>query len=194
MLLKYLTETTEVAPPTASLQVQHVHFRLIGRWDHKSAITRCRSLALCEIKNLARLRRLVGHISRSSAPVAPTDVADNPGVLDALHGSVERFDSPILKTIGPGKLVELDEVDAERIHFEDVFVDGFGNIHGPIAAGFVVEVVGRLGQHLNAGILHLGWLIGGFLEGFGLLHHDSPMPSNFLRQSTGMQTAIYGEP
>src|SRR5258706_1433126 len=186
MLVNYLTKTTEAAPRAANLQVQHVYFRLIGRRDHKSAITRCRSLALCEIKNLARLRRLVRHVCWSSTPVAPTDVTDNLRVLDACHGSVECFDSPVLKTIGPGKLVELDEIDTEGIHFEDVLIDGFGNIHCPIAAGFVVELVGCLGQYLDTGILHLGRLIGGLLESFGLLHHDSPMPSNFLRQRTGM--------
>src|SRR5579864_433250 len=117
MLLEYFTQATQVAPPTANLQVQHVHLRLVSRRDDKSAITRCRSLAPREIKNLARLRRLVWQVGRSSTPVTPADVADNLGVLDPFHRSVECFDSPIFKTIGPGKLVELNEIHTQGINF-----------------------------------------------------------------------------
>ena len=59
--------------------------------------------------------------------------------------------------------------------------------------GFVVEVVCSLGKHLNTGVLHLGQLVGSFLEGFGLLNHNRPMPPDLLGQCACMQTTIDGE-
>src|SRR5260221_921652 len=190
VLCKYTTKSTQVASSTASLKVQHVHLRLIGCWDDIGTIARSWSLTLCEVKNLACLRCLIRHVGRCATPVAPADMTDDLGVLDPLNSRIESFDSPILEEIGPGKLVELNEIDAEGIHFQDIFVDGFGNSHRPLVAGFVVEVVGCLGKHLDARILDLGRLVGGFLEGFGLLYHDSPMPPDLLGQRACMQTTI----
>jgi len=44
-------------------------------------------------------------------------VADNLGVLDPFNRSIECLDSPIFKAIGPGKLVELNEIYTEGINF-----------------------------------------------------------------------------
>src|SRR5713101_6768897 len=180
MLGKYSAETAQVATSTTSLQVQHIHFGLVSCWDDKSTVTRSWSLALRKVKNLTGLRCIIRHVGWCATPVAPADVADNLGVLDSFNGTVESLDRPIFKTIGPGKLVELNEIHSERIYFENVLVDGFGNVHCPVTAGLIVYVVGSLGKHLNARVLDLDRFVRGFFERFGLLHHDRPSPLDLL--------------
>jgi hypothetical protein len=57
--------------------------------------------------------------------------------------------------------------NAQRLHFENVFIDRSGDRHGTVAAGFVVKVVGCLRQHLNARILDFGGLFGHALQRLG---------------------------
>src|SRR5690242_18110352 len=125
MLFEDSTQSTQVAPPATGFQVQHIHFSLIGRWDHKSAVTWCRALASRKVKNLARLRGLVWQVSWCTTPVAPTDMADNFRMLDPFYSSVKRLDSPVLKTIGPGEFVKLDEIGTHCVNFQNILVDGF---------------------------------------------------------------------
>ena len=101
-------------------------------------------------------------------------------MLDAFHGSIEGFNRPILETIGPGELVKLDEIHTEGIDFQDVLVDGLSDVHGAVATGLVVQIVGGLGEYLNARILDLRRFIRGLLQGFSLFHHDRSMPPDFL--------------
>ena len=118
VLCKYSAETTQVTTSTASLQIQHVHLGLVSCWDNKCAITRSWSLALREVKNLTGLCRLIGKVGGSTTPVAPADVADDLGILHSFNGAVESLDCPILEAIGPGKFVELNEINAEGIYFD----------------------------------------------------------------------------
>ena len=180
VLCKYSAETTQVTTSTASLQIQHVHLGLVSCWDNKCAITRSWSFALREVKNLTGLCRLIGKVGGSTTPVAPADVADDLGILHSFNGAIESLDSPIFEAIGPGKLVELNEINAEGIYFENVFVDCFGNIHCPITARLVVQVIGSLSKHLNACILYFGGLVRSFLKRFGLLHHYRSSSLDFL--------------
>src|SRR6266516_1383590 len=180
MLGKYSAETAQIASSTADLQVQHIHFGLVSRWNDKCTVTRSWSFALREVKNFTSICCLIRHVGRCTSPVAPTDVADDLGVLDSFNGTVKSFNSPIFEAIWPGKLVELNEINAEGIYFENVFVDGFGNVHCPITARLVVQVIGSLSKHLNACILYLSGFVRGFLERFGLLYHYRSSPLDFL--------------
>ena len=120
-------------------------------------------------------------------------MADDLGILDPFHGPVECLDSPVLEAVGPGELVELNEIHAEGGDFQDVFVNSFGDVHRPVTAGLVVEVVGALSKHLDTRVLHLRRLIRGLLESFGLLQHDRSAPPDLLGQSASVQSAVDGE-
>ncbi len=180
ILFEDSTQSTQVAPPATGFQVQHIHFGLIGCRDHKSAVTWCRALTPREVKNLARLRRLIWQVSWCTTPVAPTDMADNLRMLDPFYSPVKRLDSPVLKTIGPGEFVKLDEIRTHRVNFQNILVDGFGYIHGPIPTRLVVQVVGGLREDLDAGVLDLDRLVRGPLERPGLLDHHLAAPFDLL--------------
>src|SRR5260370_8122408 len=100
-------EPTRIAPTSPDLQVEHIHPGLKGLWNDKTAVTRCRSLALSEIIDLAWLPPLIFEIAGRSPLVPPTDVADDPGGLYSFHRSIECLHRPIFESINPGKLIEL---------------------------------------------------------------------------------------
>ena len=111
-------------------------------------------------------------------------------VLHALHGAVERLDGPVLVEVGPGELVELDEVDAHRVDLEDVLVHRRRDRHRAVARALVVQVVRRLGQHLHAGVLHLRRLAGGPLQRPRLLDHDRAVALDLVRRGARVQAAV----
>ena len=56
-----------------------------------------------------------------------------------------------------------------------------------------MQVVGRLGQDLNACVLDFSGLFGRPLQCPSLLHHDGTMPFDRLIQCACMKSAINGE-
>src|SRR5579875_488421 len=193
VLLENIAQTAQVAPPSTYFQIEHVHFRFISLWQHIGAVSGRRPSTPGEVEDFAGLSRLVGHIGRCAAPVAPADVTDNLRALDSLYRAVKCLNGPVLVAIGPGKLVKLDEVGSQRVHFEDILIDGLRNIHSAVPARLVVEVVGGLPENLDAGILYLDGLISRFFQRPGLLDHDLPAPLDFLRGGGGMEATVDGE-
>ena len=103
---------------------------------------------------------------------------------------VEGLDRPVLVEIGPGELVELDEIDAERVDFEDVLVHRLGDGQRAVTAVRVEQVVGALGEHLDPGILDLGRLLGGAAQSLGLLDHQGSMTLDLVLDGAGVQPAV----
>jgi hypothetical protein len=92
--------------------------------------------------------------------------------------------------IRPGELVELDEVDAQGVHLENVLVHGLGDRRGAVAGALVEEIVRALRQHLNARVLDLGRLARSPLQRPRLLDHHGAAPANFVLDRPGVQTTV----